>query len=117
MKRGAFVLFAAVSVAAMWPHLASAQDANAGAEALDDTQKLGQRLFNQSCVVCHLAPQIASAQYAPTLSKDTLGGQADVLREVIGNGTPRMPGFKVLFQPGQIEAIVAYLKTVPTPPP
>jgi mono/diheme cytochrome c family protein len=39
-----------------------------------------------------------------------------VLREVIGNGTPRMPGFKVMLQPGQIDAIVAYLRTVPPPP-
>lgn len=90
--------------------------AGAPALALDATEQAGQRLFNQSCVVCHLAPQIGSAQYGPTLSKDTLSGQADVLREVISNGTPRMPGFKVLLQPGQIDAVIAYLKTIPTPP-
>jgi mono/diheme cytochrome c family protein len=28
-----------------------------------------------------------------------------------------MPGFKHQFEPSQINAIVAYLKTVPTPPP
>jgi len=38
-----------------------------------------------------------------------------VMREVISNGTPRMPGFKYHFEPDQIEAIVAYLKTVPAP--
>jgi mono/diheme cytochrome c family protein len=26
-----------------------------------------------------------------------------------------MPGFKLLFEPAQINAIVAYLKTVPAP--
>jgi mono/diheme cytochrome c family protein len=35
------------------------------------------------------------------------------MRDVIGNGTPRMPGFKYHFAPAEIEAIVAYLKTVP----
>ena len=35
------------------------------------------------------------------------------MREVISNGTPRMPGFKHHFEPAQIDAIVAYLKTVP----
>jgi mono/diheme cytochrome c family protein len=39
-----------------------------------------------------------------------------VMREVISNGTPRMPGFKYHFEPTQIEAIVAYLKTIPAPP-
>jgi mono/diheme cytochrome c family protein len=37
------------------------------------------------------------------------------MREVISNGTPRMPGFKIHFQPAEIDAIVAYLKTVPSP--
>jgi mono/diheme cytochrome c family protein len=80
---------------------------------LDDQQLTGMRLFNQSCRVCHIKPQVTSPQYAPPLSRESLGGQDDVMREVIGNGTPRMPGFKVYFKPEQIDAIVAYLKTVP----
>ena len=78
---------------------------------------LGQRLFYQSCVVCHTKPQITSGQYGPVLSKDTLNGQEDALRAFIGNGTTRMPGFKFQFEPTQINAIVAYLKTVPAPNP
>jgi mono/diheme cytochrome c family protein len=39
------------------------------------------------------------------------------MRDVIANGTPRMPGFKYQFEPTQIAAIVAYLMTVPAPPP
>ena len=35
------------------------------------------------------------------------------MREYISNGTPRMPGFRFNFEPEQIGAIVAYLKTVP----
>jgi len=34
---------------------------------------------------------------------------------VIGDGTPRMPGFKYQYDSTQIAAIVAYLKTVPAP--
>src|ERR1700730_7076009 len=93
-----------------------AQPAETGAP-LDDTQKLGQRLFYQSCVVCHTKPQITSGQYGPVLSKDTLNGQEDALRAFIGNGTARMPGFKFQFEPTQLNAIVAYLKTVPAPNP
>jgi mono/diheme cytochrome c family protein len=75
------------------------------------------RLFNQSCRVCHTKPQLTSPLYGPALSRQSLGGQDDVMREVISNGTPRMPGFKHHFEPPQIDAIVAYLKTIPAPTP
>jgi mono/diheme cytochrome c family protein len=79
-------------------------------------ESLGMRLFNQSCRVCHTKPQLTSPQYGPALSKETLGGNADVLREFISNGTARMPGFKYHFKPAEIDAIVSYLKTVPAQP-
>ena len=94
-----------------WPYFSSAQSAN----ELNDTQKLGQRLFGQSCVVCHTKPQITSGQYGPALSQVTLNGNGDAMRDVISNGTPHMPGFKIQYQPTQIDAIVAYLKTIPVP--
>lgn len=80
-------------------------------------QQLGMRLFNQSCRVCHTKPTLLSPQYGPTLSMDTLGGKADIIRGVISNGTPRMPGFKYDFNPAQIDAIVAYIKSIPAPVP
>ena len=91
------------------------QAAFAQGAALTDQQRQGQRLFDQSCVVCHMKPQITSGQYGPVLSKDSLSGKADVMRDVISNGSPHMPGFKTQFQPAQIDAIVAYLKTIPAP--
>jgi mono/diheme cytochrome c family protein len=89
-------------------HAAAAQDA-------EQQHKLGLRLFNQSCRVCHTKPQVVSPQYAPVLSMNTLGGKADVIREVISNGTPRMPGFKYDLKPIEIDAIVAYIKSIPAP--
>jgi len=85
-------------------------------DALNDTQKLGQRLFVQSCAVCHLKPQLTAALFAPALSRESVSGREDAMREVIANGTPRMPGFKYNFDQTQIAAIAAYLKTVPAPP-
>jgi mono/diheme cytochrome c family protein len=85
--------------------------------ALNDKQLLGMQLFNQSCRVCHAKPQLTSPLYGPALSRQSLGGQDDVMREVIGNGTPHMPGFKHHFQPPEIDAIVAYLKTIPASAP
>jgi mono/diheme cytochrome c family protein len=107
MKRWLWVVLAMLL---LWPHGAFAQQA---AARLNDKQLLGMRLFNQSCRVCHTKPQMTSPNYGPELSKDSLGGQEDVMREVIGNGTPRMPGFKYHFDRTQIDAIVAYLKTIP----
>jgi len=83
--------------------------------ALNEQQRLGQTLFTQSCGVCHLKPQITANTFGPTLSKESAGGSEDVMRATITNGTPRMPGFKHTFEPAQIDAIVAYLKTVPAP--
>lgn len=95
---------------------ASAQQAG-GDEGLNDAQRQGRRLFGQSCGVCHTKPTITAGLYGPALSKESLGGQEDVMVQVISNGTPRMPGFQHHFDPEQIKAIVAYVKTLPVPPP
>jgi mono/diheme cytochrome c family protein len=88
------------------------------ADTLTPQQLQGRNLFNQSCMVCHVKLQITSpAKFGPDLSKNALGGQEAVMREVISNGTPNMPGFKYHFEPEQIDAIVAYLKALPAPAP
>jgi mono/diheme cytochrome c family protein len=105
------VLMAACVLAA-----ASQVPAAAADDDLTAAQQLGRQLFGQSCAECHLKPQVTSTTYGPPLSRASLGGQDDVMREVIANGTPRMPGFKYHFEPAQIDAIVQYLKTVPPQP-
>jgi mono/diheme cytochrome c family protein len=85
------------------------------AQELSVQQLQGMRHFNQSCRVCHTKPQMTSPQYAPVLSRASLGGQEEALRVFIANGTPRMPGFKYHFKPAEIDAIMAYIKTIPQP--
>lgn len=85
----------------------------AAQDAAGDQVKLGERLVGQSCIVCHFAPQITSAAYAPALSKDTLGGNPQIMHQFIADGSPRMPGFKYQFNAQQIDAIIAYIKTIP----
>jgi mono/diheme cytochrome c family protein len=107
------IVIAAILIA---PFLAATPtSAQAQSAGLTDQQKLGERLLNQSCVVCHLKLQINANAYAPALSMSTLGGKDDIMREVISNGSPHMPGFKTQFAPAQIDAIVAYIKTIPAP--
>src|SRR5499433_2352071 len=93
--------------------------ASAGATAqkaggnLTDQQKMGRQVFAQSCGVCHLPPSLGAKTYGPALNKDAGGGDDDVMREFITNGTPRMPAFKYFLKPEQIEAIISYMRTVP----
>jgi mono/diheme cytochrome c family protein len=82
-------------------------------DGLTATQKLGRQVFAQSCGICHLPPQINARTYGPLLSKDTAGGSDEVIRGLIREGTPRMPGFKHYLARAEIDAIIAYLKTVP----
>jgi mono/diheme cytochrome c family protein len=102
-------IWIALSLLIAVPQSASAQ------VALNDTQKLGERLFEQSCGVCHTRPTLVSGMYGPALSKEAAGGREDIVRDVISNGTPRMPGFKYTYDPTQIAAIAAYLQLMPVP--
>ena len=116
MQRCAWIVLLAIALLApaAVPPGAFAQQAE---QALNDKQLLGRNLFTQSCVVCHVKVQLTTlGHYGPVLSKMSLGGQEDLIREFISNGTPNMPGFKYHFEPGQIDAIVAYLKTLPPAP-
>ena len=81
--------------------------------AFNDAQREGLRLFSQSCGVCHTVVQQRTKQYGPVLSRETLGGDEEAMRDYIGQGTPRMPGFRYNFEPEQISAIVQYIKTIP----
>ena len=87
----------------------------AAADAQSPQELEGLRHFNQSCRVCHAKPQLSSPQYAPVLSRVSLGGNDEALRAFIANGSPKMPGFRYHFKPAEIDAIVAYLKTLPQP--
>jgi mono/diheme cytochrome c family protein len=99
---------------ALWPAGATAQQA---ADNLTDQERSGRQLLAQSCGVCHLPPLLNARTFGPRLTKDTAGGNAEVIRAVISDGTPRMPGFKHYLSRAEMDAIIAYMKTVPTPPP
>jgi mono/diheme cytochrome c family protein len=109
MKRGARLVLLMLSAGPL------GSMAQPGGAPLDGAALQGMRLFNQSCRVCHTKPQMTSPQYAPALSRASLGGQEVALRVFIANGSPRMPGFKHHFKPAEIDAIVAYIKTIPQP--
>jgi mono/diheme cytochrome c family protein len=93
--------------------LAGLSQALAAEPELNDQQKLGWRLYETSCGVCHTRPTLISGMYGPELNKNSAGGDEQIMRETIANGTPRMPGFKYTYSAEQIAAIAAYVKTLP----
>jgi mono/diheme cytochrome c family protein len=86
------------------------------AASLNPTQTLGRDLFTQHCMVCHEHTQITAAgHFGPDISGQSLGGNDGALFNQISNGSPNMPGFKYTFDPEQIQAVVAYVKSLPAP--
>ena len=86
-------------------------------DGLTDQQRLGRQILAQSCGVCHLPSSLKAQTYGPALNKAAAGGDDAVMRSTILEGTTRMPAFKYYLQPAQIDAIIAYLKTLPAPAP
>jgi mono/diheme cytochrome c family protein len=93
----------------------AAAAAHAQPSALNETQRLGRQVFAQSCGICHLQPSLGVKTYGPMLNKATAAGNDEVMRAFIVNGTDRMPAFKYYLKPAEIDAIIAYVKTVPVP--
>lgn len=90
--------------------LANAQQAG---ENLNPTQLQGRQIFSQSCGVCHLQPTLGSKTYGPLLNRATAAGNDEAMRIIIANGTERMPAFKYYLKPAEVDAIIAYVRTVP----
>ena len=110
--RWAFLIFLGI-----FPFTEFAQQANIDKQInLNDVQKLGQRVFQQRCGICHEQARPGFVMYGPALYKDLVSGSEDAIKEMIRSGSGKMPGFKYGMQPAEIDAIVEYLKTVPKPP-
>jgi len=96
--------------------LAAAAPAAVAQQAdLTDKQLRGRQVFAQSCGVCHLQPSLGVKTYGPVLNKATTAGNDEAMRAFVVNGTERMPAFKYYLKPAEIDAIIAYVRTVPAP--
>jgi mono/diheme cytochrome c family protein len=111
---GSAVGAAAQQAAAPAPQNLTVPFASRGAiGSLNDQQTLGLRLFNQSCQVCHTQATLNSALWGPALSQDTLAGDDKAIHDKIANGSDLMPGWKYKYSSTEIDALVAYVKTMP----
>ena len=91
---------------------ASAQQS---ADALTAKQAQGRQVFAQSCGVCHLQPSLGVKTYGPPLNKTSAAGNDAVMRVIIASGSDRMPAFKYYLSTADVDAIIAYVRTVPVP--
>jgi len=80
---------------------------------LTEREKAGKRLFLQRCSFCHLGMPTKYQTYAPVLHNEIIESLGDdAVKEKIKDGSAAMPGFKYTLNEGDIDCILAYLKTV-----
>ena len=105
------------------PTILTAQSSPASSRALNEQQKMGKNLFLQNCQLCHL-PEKENMKNTKEEGK-TIGPRLDVqmkgpkplseavIRTYIMNGSEgKMPTFKYALEPKEIDAIIAYLKSL-----
>src|SRR3954471_13786980 len=103
----------ALALASAFSFQASPAAAQQAADTLNDTQRHGRQLLAQNCGVCHLVLVRGTKTYGPPLTKAAASGNDLLARAFITNGGGRMPAFKYHLKPDEIDAIIAYIRTVP----
>jgi mono/diheme cytochrome c family protein len=82
--------------------------------ALSAVELSGKKLFVQRCALCHdLLGQPATTTVGPWIDRELVTARGEeAVRNQIMLGSRRMPGWRHTLKPGQIDAVIAYLKTV-----
>jgi mono/diheme cytochrome c family protein len=115
MKHGVSTLLLVLAAATPAAFAQQTKGAQQTESDLNETQLLGRQVFAQSCGICHLQPSLGVKTYGPLLNKAAAAGNDEVMRAFIVNGTDRMPAFRYYLKPAEIDAIIAYVRTVPVP--
>jgi mono/diheme cytochrome c family protein len=87
------------------------------AQTLTPQQAHGRQLLTQDCAFCHLPGNLGSPTIGPRLSKTTTNGDDSLMKEVIRTGLVKMPGFQYVLSETDIDDLIAYVRTLPVPPP
>ena len=91
---------------------ASTVHAQQASSSLTEQQRTGRRLFFQKCAACHVQGENGGRTYGPVLQQRSGGGNDEILRKFILDGSPRMPAFRHALSTQDINAVIAYIKTV-----
>jgi mono/diheme cytochrome c family protein len=79
--------------------------------SLSDSERHGAFLYRQRCYTCHVS-RVSPRAYGPPLSRLNVQGKDEAVRQLILDGTERMPAFRYGLELSQIDLILAYLKRV-----
>jgi len=90
--------------------------------ALNEQQTKGKTLYNQNCRLCHTPDMVKAKDPTPgeSVGPSLVGvfgpprsRPEAVVKVFVQQGVPnKMPGFRYGLQPEEIDAIIAYLKTL-----
>ena len=122
MKSGHFLIVALLLGWIVFPATVLAQSGAVAptppTSTLIEQQNKGEWVFLQRCSVCHL-PKMRKKPlptFGPSLSgllkNDKSPNKEKVVRLIILNGGPKMPGFQYGLEPKEIDDLIAYLKTL-----
>jgi len=119
-ERGFLSLFLVGAV--LFPLALTAGAQRSSSPGLNDQQARGKTLFNQNCRLCHEQREVKAKD--PNL-EDNIGPnlaglfgpprsrQEAAVKVFIQVGVPnKMPGFRYGLKPEEIDAVIAYLKTL-----
>ena len=80
---------------------------------LTPAQLAGKKAFMQRCSACHLPPSPIGQPYGPILDSKVIASRGDsAVREIMMQGSTRMPGFQYTLQSAAVDNIISYLKTL-----
>ena len=78
----------------------------------------GRIVFNQRCEICHFSESTAKkigpglkGLFARARFADGAKVNDASVARIIGEGGKDMPGYQGVLKPGQMQALIAYLKT------
>ena len=119
---GGLLLAIGIVFPAVLPAQSTPSSSTAPSPALNEQQRAGRRLFMQNCSFCHLprgnpkSTGEGKTSYGPLLTglfRRDKPMPEQAARVFIQQGVPqKMPGFQYGLEPGEIESIIAYLKTL-----
>lgn len=86
------------------------------ADRMSESEKAGERLYLQRCALCHSGTAPAYETYGPPVDSEVVSMRGEpAVRQVIMEGSARMPGFKYTLDEQQVGRIVAFLKILKDP--
>jgi mono/diheme cytochrome c family protein len=107
---GDFIAFLVWSAILFAPSVASSSH-NASTQKSSDR---GAAIFRKSCAVCH-SVRPGETKVGPALYgvlREGSGHSEQAVRQAIADGKGTMPAFKTKLEPGEIDDLIEYLRTL-----